>query len=220
MNKIPFEDGVKTQEAYVTIEGQNYPVTPAVWQGKTPLSTFNLNKMQDNIDIAKAEKSDLDSLTTEVGQKANQADLDSLTTEVGKKANQSDLNNIWTKIYPVGAIFISVNNTNPSELFGGTWKVFATGRTLVGVDTSQNEFNAAEKAGGEKSHKLTIEEIPSHSHGLRTTSSNSIDTGYALRPEANLKFRYDKAYNSAEGGGNAHNNLQPYVTVFMWKRTA
>lgn len=204
MNKIPFEDGVKTQEAYVTIEGQNYPVTPAVWQGKTPLSTFNLNKMQDNIDIAKAEKSDLDSLTTEVGKKANQADLD----------------NIWTKIYPVGAIFISVNNTNPSELFGGTWKVFATGRTLVGVDTSQNEFNVAEKAGGEKSHKLTIKEIPSHTHGLRTTSSNSIDTGYALRPEANLKFRYDKAYNSAEGGGNAHNNLQPYVTVFMWKRTA
>lgn len=52
MDKIPFEDGVKTQEAYVTINEQNYPVTPAVWQGKVPLSAQNLNKMQDNIEKA------------------------------------------------------------------------------------------------------------------------------------------------------------------------
>ena len=50
MIKIPFEDGQKTQEAYVTINGQNYLVTPAVWQGKTPLSALNLNKMQSNIE--------------------------------------------------------------------------------------------------------------------------------------------------------------------------
>ena len=52
MDKIPFEDGVKTQEAYVTVNGQNYPVTPAVWTGTTPLKAFNLNKMQDNIEEA------------------------------------------------------------------------------------------------------------------------------------------------------------------------
>ena len=52
MNKIPFEDGTKTQEAYVTIDGQNYEVTPAVWTGKTPLKAQNLNKMQDNIEEA------------------------------------------------------------------------------------------------------------------------------------------------------------------------
>lgn len=50
MIKIPFEDGQKTQEAYITINGQNYLVTPAVWQGKTPLSALNLNKMQSNIE--------------------------------------------------------------------------------------------------------------------------------------------------------------------------
>ena len=50
MIKIPFEDGQKTQEAYTTINGQNYLVTPAVWQGKTPLSALNLNKMQSNIE--------------------------------------------------------------------------------------------------------------------------------------------------------------------------
>ena len=52
MNKIPFVDGTKTQEAYVTIDGQNYEVTPAVWTGKTPLKAQNLNKMQDNIEEA------------------------------------------------------------------------------------------------------------------------------------------------------------------------
>lgn len=52
MNKIPFEDGTKTQEAYVTINEQNYQVTPAVWTGKTPLKAQNLNKMQDNIEEA------------------------------------------------------------------------------------------------------------------------------------------------------------------------
>ena len=52
MEKIPFEDGVKTQEAYVTIDEQNYQVTPATWTGNTPLKAQNLNKMQDNIEEA------------------------------------------------------------------------------------------------------------------------------------------------------------------------
>lgn len=52
MKKIPFEDGVKTQEAYVTVNEQNYPVTPAVWTGPVPLKAQNLNKMQDNIEEA------------------------------------------------------------------------------------------------------------------------------------------------------------------------
>ena len=52
MTKIPFEDGTKTQEAYVTIDGQNHIVTPAVWTGNTPLKAQNLNKMQDNIEEA------------------------------------------------------------------------------------------------------------------------------------------------------------------------
>ena len=52
MKKLPFEDGVKTQEAYVTVNEQNYQVTPAVWTGTTPLKAQNLNKMQDNIEEA------------------------------------------------------------------------------------------------------------------------------------------------------------------------
>lgn len=73
MNKIPFTDGTKTQEAYVTVNEQNYLVTPAVWSGDTPLSSFNLNKMQDNIESAINEQSTIQrtSITLESVVNAN-----------------------------------------------------------------------------------------------------------------------------------------------------
>ena len=93
MDKIPFEDGTKTQEAYVTINRQNYIVTPEVWNGNTPLSAFNLNKMQDNIDNAKADKSDLDTLSTKVDSKADESDLDTLSIKVDNKADKTVVEN-------------------------------------------------------------------------------------------------------------------------------
>ena len=98
MDKIPFEDGTKTQEAYVTINRQNYIVTPEVWNGNTPLSAFNLNKMQDNIDNAKADKSDLNTLSTKVDNKADKSDLDTLSTKVDSKADESDLDTLSIKV--------------------------------------------------------------------------------------------------------------------------
>lgn len=70
-----------------------------------------------------------------------------------------EMDAVTNKLYPVGSIYISVNNVNPSTFFGGGWVAFATGKTLVGVDTSQGEFNAVEKPGGHK-------ELQSHTHGL------------------------------------------------------
>ena len=66
--------------------------------------------------------------------------------------------------WPIGSIYISVNNTNPSQWFDGVWESFGSGRVLVGVDTSQSEFNTVMKTGGEKVHKLTTNEMPSHNH--------------------------------------------------------
>ena len=70
-----------------------------------------------------------------------------------------EMDAVTAKMYPVGSIYISVNNANPATFFGGSWVAFATGRTLVGVDASQGEFNAVEKAGGHK-------DLQSHTHGL------------------------------------------------------
>ena len=124
-----------------------------------------------------------------------------------------DLYNVW----PVGSIYISVVNINPSEYFGGTWQVFGTGRCLVGIDTSQTEFNTIEKTGGEATHKLTVEEMPSHNHvvnfdqiwGWGGTKSLATTSG---GPYAGGGYIRDT------GGNQPHNNLQPYITVYMWKR--
>lgn len=78
--------------------------------------------------------------------------------------------------YPIGAIYLSVSDTNPSQWFGGTWELIAQGRTLVGVDTTQTEFNTVKKTGGEKTHKLTVAELASHTHKF-TGSSHTHSVG-------------------------------------------
>lgn len=83
MNKIPFEDGTKTQEAYVTIDGQNYEVTPAVWTGKTPLKAQNLNKMQDNIEEAINIQRAIVTLNTTVNANTNYTLPTNMYYEVG-----------------------------------------------------------------------------------------------------------------------------------------
>jgi hypothetical protein len=109
-------------------------------------------------------------------------------------------------VYPVGSIYTTIIPTNPATVFGfGTWAAFSTGRVLVGYDVSQAEFNTVEATGGEKAHTLTDGELPANV--LTDTIKNY-----------NLAGGSDFGKNS--GGGNAHNNLQPYIVVYFWKRTA
>lgn len=121
--------------------------------------------------------------------------------------------------YPVGAIYMSVDSTNPSEIFGGTWEEFAKGRVLVGVDASQTEFNEVEKTGGEKKHTLTIDEIPSHRHPYGDYFGIAGGTKFNVVAYNNVTS-YPEGGTVATGGGKAHNNLQPYITCYMWKRIA
>lgn len=125
--------------------------------------------------------------------------------------------------YAVGDIFITTREGNPADLLGyGTWTAFGTGKTLVGVDTSQTEFNTVQKTGGSKTHTLTVNEIPSHTHTLQSGAK----TNAWEAPNFVNSYQYQSATPtigstiSATGGGQAHNNLQPYITVYMWLRTA
>lgn len=135
---------------------------------------------------------------------------------------------IVNKIYPIGSIYLSVSEVDPAILFGGVWESFSAGRTLVGVDTSQTEFNTAQKTGGEKTHTLNSNEIPSHSHTIfaNTDYRESGETGYwGLDLCQGYAYGSEKDANNgtgtrASGGGEAHNNLQPYITVYMWKRVS
>lgn len=69
--------------------------------------------------------------------------------------NGKDVSDILNH-YPVGSIFITTTNTNPGTFIGGTWESYGTGRTLVGVDTNDNDFNAANKMGGEKNQLMVM----------------------------------------------------------------
>ena len=123
-------------------------------------------------------------------------------------------------LYPVGSIYISVINTNPSTYFGGTWEAFGAGRCLVGVDALQTEFNTVLKTGGEKMHKLVISEMPSHNHPMGVLWGQK--TGYGRVTGGNPSTGADRANiqgsDVSTGGNQAHNNLQPYITVYMWRR--
>ena len=147
-------------------------------------------------------------------------------------AKKDDMEAAMQRMYPIGSIYFSAVGTNPSELFGfGTWQAWGAGRVPVGVDASQTEFNAVEKTGGEKAHALTINEMPSHTHEIsyRPIGDPSDDPFALFKSDGGITGTYnspgtelsqDALEAKAAGGGQAHNNLQPYITCYMWKRTA
>ena len=130
--------------------------------------------------------------------------------------DRNNIKEIRDLIYPVGSIYMSVNAVNPSIFLGGTWEIWGNGRVPVGVDTTQEEFNTVEKTGGEKAHTLTIAEMPSHAHKYDMKPGNG---GWTVVSMSDGAPAY-QAETHAMGGNSPHNNLQPYITCYMWKRTA
>lgn len=154
------------------------------------------------------------------------------------------------QVYPIGSIYMSAVATNPATLFGfGTWASFGAGRVPVGFDAAQSEFDAAEKLSGAKNHTLTTAEMPAHTHvqdahnhtqnahshvltELRSATTGAASTNIALTADTSSTLgtlptgpttavnQAATATNQNTGGGLAHNNLQPAIVVFMWKRTA
>ena len=127
--------------------------------------------------------------------------------------------------YPVGSLYMNASNaTNPATLLGfGTWTAFGAGRVLIGIDSSDTDFDSAEETGGSKTHALTIGELASHNH---TVGSNDSGTGTG-GAAGNMELVRDAGTgngpavtSSTTGDGDAHNNVQPYIVVYMWKRTA
>ena len=120
---------------------------------------------------------------------------------------------ILDAMYPIGTIYQSTKSTNPSTFLGGTWTAL-TGRVLVGAGT---DFPAG-TTGGEATHTLTVEEMPAHTHP--STKPNIIQNT-ATGPSA-YGYLGDGSYTNSgtSGGGAAHNNMPPYLAVYMWKRIA
>lgn len=185
--------------------------------------TINLDANQLNINCltSKQNKFHLDS--------EGNLSVNSITT-VEKDTSSSDIYNL---IYPIGSIYLSVNSDDPATLFGGSWEQIANGRTLIGVDPTDSDFNESRKIGGEKMHKLVRNELPRHSHTVNVTKSTGGDNGGSY----GIGMRYSHSYTGSDieertaahnyngitmSGGNdqAHNNMPPYFTCYIWERIA
>lgn len=148
---------------------------------------------------------------------------------------------IFSKVFPIGCIFISISSTNPEEMFGGVWVAWGTGRVPVGIDTTDSNFSTVEKEGGSSTHTLSTNEIPAHTHGAVSISGTIMTLSYTGSRDTGISTISSSTYNLAKtssgsnmgsvthtissshthtsvGGGAAHNNLQPYITCYMWKR--
>lgn len=152
------------------------------------------------------------------------------STTTGKVFERYKANsNNWTtwvapnlnQFYPIGSIYQSTAPTSPTTFMGGVWERFGNGRALVGVDEADADFNAANKQGGEKKHTLTVDEMPSHSHRQYVSANNGNDSIRRDWSSDGAGKAYDQGMETGRAGGNrSHNNLQPYITIYRWRRTA
>ena len=171
------------------------------------MSNFILDNTASDINTALGKVLNLDTSPT---------NTDALITSGGVKTYVDTAVNL---AYPIGSIYLNAtNSSNPSTLMGfGTWVEFGSGRVPVGIDLNQSEFNTPEKEGGAKTHTLTLNQIPAHSHSLGYFGNNSHSGQF--KASSSVTNQTVKGTETA-GGGQSHNNLQPYIVVYMWKRTA
>lgn len=126
------------------------------------------------------------------------------------------------KLYPVGCIYQSASSTSPAELFGGTWEQIKDRFILAAGDTY-----TAGSTGGEATHKLTDAEMPRHTHNIAKGAKNADGTGTkfetydAYQSESSIaEGYYWTASTLFAGNSKPHNNMPPYVAMYIWKRIA
>lgn len=133
--------------------------------------------------------------------------------------------------FPVGSVFLSIVSTNPATLLGyGTWVQISQGRALVGQNPSDADWDTPEETRGEKTHTLTISEMPSHTHiqdphthtpyiNHGNSGTTRIRGGGPDDMSYNGSMSNTTATNQYTGGNQPHNNIQPSFVIYVWKRT-
>lgn len=230
-----------------TINSVNIPETTGFDPGNTNNGVLIRDTSDTNTTGWKVAKITTDNLEDGRVEQATNADKAKtlLYNEEYKSFVDAFVSECLSKIYPIGSIYMSATNTNPSAFLGGTWEAWGQGRVPVGVDTNDTMFNTAEKTGGEKTHTLNTTEIPNHEHSMLATYGLN-DAGTELEIKGELAYMGEDTSTALRGTGSLHsaaidhsglhgpiramgligesdkphNNLQPYITCYMWKRTA
>ena len=148
-------------------------------------------------------------------------DLPSTDTPLNAETFTAMQNKLLDTIYPIGSIIIKDDATDYSSYLGFTWEKVFAGVTLVGLDTTQTEFNKIGKTGGEKTHQLTVAELPE----FKPTALVNTQTGSVRGSSIVYRAVTDGIWYSSDmfqpiGGNQPHNILQPYQVVAYWKRVA
>lgn len=157
--------------------------------------------------------------------KANTIKDDTETSGQSSNTYKTIKNILLDSVYPVGSIYISVNKESPASFLGGTWKEFAKGKTLVGIDSTNNtntRFKYPRATGGLETVKLTRDQIPRHNHYITVSASTgaiqdtNAFTNIDIKSESGpIKY----GLTSDVGSDLAHENMPPYIVVYMWERT-
>ena len=233
---------VNPPEGTLTIENSHLDVKGNVSAVALKLGTLRLTPSYGLDAVANVSNStthtlELSNATTGLVTTANIAVGGELTV-TGNATVSSKLTvggtNLVDLIYPLGAIYITTSAVSPSSIWAGTtWVAYGEGRTLIGVGSVTDSqptpetqaFSTVEDTGGELKHTLTKAEIPPHIH---TYLGNYYDgtTDHGLEYKNTFAYTAYRQSNDTSNGsadglqGNAHNNLQPYIVTYMWKRTA
>ena len=210
----------------------NYTIAVS-WSGKDALADSDANKVISGADF----NTEFTAVQTAINTKADLAGSASqafsattasdgtnttqvATTAFVKTANDAQVSAaiINALVYPVGSIYFNAAvATNPATLLGfGTWAAYGGGRVMVGVHSS-GTFDGLNETGGSETQTLSVANLPSHTHDTNINGGNSTDGNPAI---ASGGGDTGNITTGATGSGTAHNNLQPYITVYMWKRTA
>ena len=167
---------------------------------------------------AKISENSASASATAAGNSASTASQKAAAAANSAAAAAQTAANILNKVYPVGSIYLSVSSTRPQTLFGGTWERIKD-RFLLAAGSTYT----AGATGGEATHELTVSELPKHTHRIMMGNAEGtaqrvmryIDTGSAWwSGSGNDKL------SEEIGGDAAHNNMPPYLAVYIWKRTA
>ena len=210
------------------------------WSGKDALSDSDAGKVISGDDFntefvavkaAMDTKADIASETFTGIPLAPTAAEGTDTTQVATTAFVKDaIDTAILAVYPVGSIYCTVETTNPQTAFGGTWVAFGSGSVMVGQQSTAHDstetgndldFNSREETGGSKTHTLTTDEMPAHTHTISYSDQTDVELhGSSETTIQEVDEGASTRTTSETGGGSAHNNLQPYIVVRFWKRTA
>jgi len=136
-----------------------------------------------------------------------------------KEAFNNLIDELNNNLFPIGyRIFIN-SDADYSNYLGFTWQKVAKGKVLVGKDENDEDFDTLGNTGGEKEHTLTIQEMPSHNHGIKINIPVSVQQYSSGTPR--WPYQDDDnihKWTESTGGNQSHNNLQPYEVVNIWER--